>query len=139
LAVFMAGLGLGAHLFGGLADRTRRPMRLYGLLEIGVGAWALATGPLLALARTAYGATAHHLAPGGAAATAVKLVLAAIVLVPPATLMGGTLPALLRATSDSGEAARRQVGLLYALNTLGAVAGTLITGFVLVEAIGLSA
>src|SRR5438132_5855226 len=54
LATFMAGLGLGAHLFGARADRSPSPMRLYGRLEIGVGLYAFATGPLLALARTIY-------------------------------------------------------------------------------------
>jgi len=138
LATFMAGLGLGAHLLGGVVDRSRSPMRLYGLLEAGVGLYAFATGPLIALARAAYAACAHHLPPGSQLATIVKLILAAVVLLPPATLMGGTLPALARATSESGERARRQVGLLYALNTLGAVFGTLLTGFVLVETLGLA-
>src|SRR5262249_52745703 len=118
--------------------RSPSPMALYGRLEIGVGLYAFATGPLLAVARIVYGAAARHLVAGGVAATGLKLVLAAVVLVPPATLMGGTLPALVRATSDSGERARRQVGLLYALNTLGALGGTLATGFVLIETLGLS-
>src|SRR5438034_7795110 len=43
LATFMAGLGLGGSLLGGVADRTPSPMRLYGLLEHGVGLYALAT------------------------------------------------------------------------------------------------
>src|SRR5438477_8705363 len=50
LATFMAGLGLGGHLLGKVADRTRSPMRLYGLLEVGVGVYAFLTPSLLALA-----------------------------------------------------------------------------------------
>jgi spermidine synthase len=138
LATFMAGLGLGGHLFGRIADRTRSPLRLYGLLEVGVGLYALATGPLLAVARGVYGGVASRVELGAGAATGLKLALSAIVLLPPATLMGGTLPALLRAVSDSTERGRRLVGLLYGLNTLGAVAGTLATGLVFLEALGLS-
>lgn len=51
--------------------------------------------------------------------------------------MGATFPALLRAVSDSPERARRFVGALYALNLTGAVAGTLVTGLVLIESVGL--
>src|SRR5262245_9735204 len=138
LAVFMTGLGLGGHLLGRVADRTRSPMRLYGVLEIGVGLFAVVTPALLGLARVVWSAIAPHVEPTGASGMAVKLLLAALVLVPPATLMGGTLPALVRATAESGDTARAQVGLLYALNTLGAVLGTLGTGFVLVEVLGLS-
>jgi spermidine synthase len=151
LAVFMAGLGLGAHRIGRIADRARSPMALYGLLEIGVGIWALATEPLLAAARAAWLAGAAHLGATGPVATLLKLVLASAVLLPPATLMGGTLPALVRATAgvdagiDAGidegkraDGARSQTALLYALNTLGAVLGTLAAGLFLVEALGLS-
>ena len=45
LATFMGGLALGAWLFGRRADRSARPLRLYGALEIGVGLLALLFPP----------------------------------------------------------------------------------------------
>ena len=42
VSTFMAGLALGAALFGRAADRTSRPLRLYALVEAGVAALAIA-------------------------------------------------------------------------------------------------
>ncbi|KAA0249558.1 MAG: hypothetical protein EDX89_23845 [Acidobacteria bacterium] len=137
LAVFMTGLGAGAYFLGPRVDRSPSPMRLYALFEAGVGAYALLTGPLLSLVRAAWLGIASRAELSAAAATGVKGLLAALVLLPPAFLMGGTLPALVRAVSEDVAAARRRVALLYALNTLGAVAGTLAEGFVFLEAFGL--
>lgn len=137
LAVFMTGLGAGAYVLGPRVDRSRSPMRFYGLLEAGVGTYALLTGPLLAFVRFAWLSLAARVDLSPVAATGVKGILAAIVLLPPAFLMGGTLPALVRALSEDVASARRRVALLYALNTLGAVAGTLAEGFVLLEVMGL--
>ncbi len=135
LATFMAGLGLGALWIGRRADRVRSPLALYGKLEIGIGLYALAVGPLVRLAGALYGRVGGGLGP--APALLVKLLLSALVLVPPCALMGATLPALLRAVSASAGEARRAVGLLYGLNLLGALTGALATGFVLLEAAGI--
>lgn len=139
LAVFMGGLGLGSRAFGALADRARSPLRLYAGLEAGIGAFALATGPLLAAVSRAFPALASALGGGPAAAAAAKAVLAAAVLFPPAFLMGGTLPALARALGKERSRVPRVVSLLYAVNLAGAVAGTAATGFWLVEHAGLAA
>ncbi len=139
LAVFMAGLGLGSRAFGGLADRVRAPLRLYAGLEAGIGLFALATGPLLSGVERAFPALASALGGGAAAAAASKAFLAALVLFPPAFLMGGTLPALSRALAGDGTRASRLVPLLYAVNLAGAVLGAAATGFWFVEHAGLAA
>ena len=41
LSAFMGGLALGSYLFGKIADRARRPLAVYGVLEIGIGVFAL--------------------------------------------------------------------------------------------------
>jgi spermidine synthase len=52
LATYLGGLALGSWLLGRVADRHSRPLRLYGLLELRVGATALAgTWVVPALAR----------------------------------------------------------------------------------------
>jgi len=55
----------------------------------------------------------------------------------PTFLMGGTLPAAVRAVTRAADSGRRSVGLLYALNTLGAVVGAMVTTFVLLELVGI--
>ncbi len=139
LAVFMSGLGLGSRAFGGLADRTRAPLRLYAALEAGIGLFALATGPLLAVVSRTFPVLAAALGGGPSAAAAAKAVLAAAVLFPPAFLMGGTLPALARALAGDVKHAPRVVSFLYAVNLAGAVLGAAAAGFWAVEHAGLAA
>ena len=76
--------------------------------------------------------------PGPAPRRSSRSILSAAVLFLPAFLMGATLPALVRALSASADGARRTMPLLYGLNTLGAVAGTLGTGLVFLEIFGVS-
>ena len=136
LAIFMGGLGFGGLWLGRRADRVATPLRLYATLELGV-AFAASLSPLLiVLVRTAYigmGGTARL---GLLAGTALRLVLSALVLGVPTFLMGGTLPAAVRAAEHAADAGRRRMGLLYGANTLGAVAGALWATFVSLELLG---
>src|SRR5207245_11018091 len=66
--------------------------------------------------------------------------LAALILLVPTTLMGGTLPVLTRAfTGADRNELQRSLGLLYGLNTLGAVMGTALAGLFLIEHVGIRA
>ncbi len=136
LGVFMLGLGLGGHLIGPGIDRSSSPVRLYGLLEIGIGLWALLTPVLLQAVTGTWAGVASRLEPGLVTATLLKALLSAVVLLPPAMAMGGTFPALVRAVSETREGAPGTVSVLYALNVLGAVVGSLLAGFVLPELFG---
>ncbi len=135
LAAVIGGMAAGSYLLGRRADRTPRPLRLYGWLEAGVACAALVTPTLLTFSQAAFDALPRHL--DGAALTAARFGLATLLLAPPAVLMGGTLPAVACAARP-GTARGRTLGWLYAANTLGAVAGTLLAGFVLIPAFGLA-
>ena len=138
VAAYMGGLGLGAWLFGRRADRHAKPAALYGWLEIAIGGFGLVSPLVLALAHRVYVGTAGALTLGSGASVALRFGLAALVLLIPTTLMGGTLPALTKGFMGA-ERDRLQpsLGRLYALNTLGAVVGTALAGFVLVERVGI--
>jgi len=138
VAAYMGGLGLGAWLFGRRADRHAKPAALYGWLEIAIGGFGLVSPLVLALAHRVYVGTAGALALGSGASVVLRFGLAALVLLIPTTLMGGTLPALTKGFMGA-ERDRLQpsLGRLYALNTLGAVVGTALAGFVLVERVGI--
>src|SRR5438128_8556851 len=140
VAAYMGGLGLGAWLLGRRADRHPRPAALYGWLELAVGGFALLSPLLLALVHRAYVSAAGAWQLGGGASVALRFALAALVLLVPTTLMGGTLPVLTRAFmgADRGELPA-SLGRLYGLNTLGAVLGTALAGFFLVEYVGVRA
>ena len=142
LSAYMAGLALGAGIAGRYVNRITRPVLVYGILEAGVAISALAVPLLLALANLLYG-TILGGQPGPADASGLGqsmfyLVVAFIVLAIPTGCMGATLPMLTRYVVRSEDQIGPRVGWLYALNTVGAVGGTVTAGFLLLPVLGLS-
>lgn len=138
VSIFLGGLGLGAHLGGRRGDRLERPLYVYGLLEIGIAAYALLsplllTGLLPAVSRAAGGAGLDlSLMP------LVRVATAALLLSPPTVLMGATLPVLSRFYVRRLGEGGRGAGVLYGINTLGATAGAFCAGLALLPALGLA-
>jgi spermidine synthase len=125
LVAFMGGLALGALLAGRLADSSRtHPLILYAALECGIGLSALGVPSMLNWFAPA------HIVPSSLNASLVLLV--------PTTLMGATLPILTRFVTRHPDEIGVSVGSLYAVNTAGAVIGTLLTGFALIPGFGVS-
>jgi spermidine synthase len=140
VAAYMGGLGLGAWGFGRIADRSTNPARLYGWLEIAIGVFGIISPLVLGLAHWIYIGTAGALALQGSGSVALRFGLAALVLLIPTTLMGGTLPVLTRALMGHDRALLKpSLGRLYGLNTLGAMTGTAVAGFFLIEFVGVRA
>jgi spermidine synthase len=138
LSVFMGGLALGGLLLGARADRTRRPLRLYAGLEIGIALSAGAFWLLLEVYPAIYVPLARLAETNPIWLTVLRVALAALGMIVPTTLMGGTLPVLSRFVAARPEGLRGHLAFLYALNTLGAVAGTLAAGFLLLPRLGVS-
>jgi spermidine synthase len=136
LAIFMGGLGLGSWLLGDRADRAPRPLAYYANLELGIAVSAALTPLFLWIARAAYVAVGGTTVLGTAGGTVVRLALSALVLGVPTVLMGGTLPAAARAAENERDEARRNLAVLYGLNTLGAVTGAALSTFFLLEHFG---
>lgn len=135
LALFMVGLGLGSVWLGRRVDQTARPLWMYGVLELGIGLLAALSPLLVPVVRDAYAALGGSARLGLGLGTVVRLLLAAPVIVLPAVLMGGTLPAAARAV-EAGLG-RRRTGWLYGCNTLGAVLGVFWTSFWALEHLGM--
>lgn len=138
LAVYMGGQALGATIFGPRVDRAARPLRFFGLLELGIAASALAFLGLMRLYPVVYGPLARLGEDSGAYLTFLRTAFAVAAIVVPTTLMGGTLPALVRFVARSEDETSRQLSFLYAFNTFGAVTGVLLAGFVLLSALGVT-
>src|SRR5207253_1520406 len=137
---YMGGLGLGAWLLGRRADRHPRPAALHGRLEFAIGGFGLVSPLVLALVHRGYVAAAAAWHLSGGASVALRFDLAGLALLIPTTLMGGTLPVLTRAFMGADRAAlKHSLGRLYGLNTLGAVLGTALAGFFLIEWVGIRA
>lgn len=137
LAIFMGAMGVGSALFGRKAEASRNPLRLYAFIELGVGVAALLTPLLLGLVRSLYLSTGGIAALGQIPATLLQLLLATVVLAPPCLLMGGSLPAAFKWVETNRDAQRGSLGVLYGVNTLGALAGVLLSTFWLLELWGI--
>ncbi len=141
LAAYMAGLALGAAVASRLVSKLRRPVLAYGIIELGIGIGAVAVPYGIRALSSLYvalvggrAAIPDHL---GAAALAFQLGGTFAVLIPCAALMGATLPLLARHAVRREEEIGPRIGLLYAVNTAGAIAGTLCAAFALLPALGL--
>jgi spermidine synthase len=134
-ASFMAGLGIGAWFFGDRLARRIPPVRLYALLEGFIGVYGLLVPTLVGLTgqldALMLGADA-----AGTGARLVRYLLIGIVLLPATLCMGGTLPVLARLVERERLRPGRFVGLLYGLNTTGAVLGAAAAGFILLPRLG---
>jgi spermidine synthase len=134
----MAGLALGSFFFGRWIDRWNRPLLVYGCLELGLAIyvsllvigmpWIQEMTVLLLRGRN----LEHTLT------SLIKFIIAGIVLLPPTILMGGTLPVLAKFITRSSQTIGRWLGILYGLNTFGAVLGSLAAAYVLILRFGVN-
>ena len=138
LTAFMAGLALGSYYFGRKIDEsTQSPLQIYALLEAGIGAFCL-VWPLILMALGALYVLIHrNVTSEFYTLSLIRFVLTFGVILIPSTLMGGTLPVLTRFFVKRLDQLGTNIGILYALNTFGAVIGTVAAGFFLIEALGI--
>ncbi len=139
LSTFMGGLALGSLLGGRLAEHTRRPLMWYGVAELGIGLIALPFTAILG----AFDPLLHSAfveSPEGIswAYQAMRILLATGTLLIPTTLMGATLPLIMKHFVRSRSVLGEMGAYFYAVNTLGALIGTLMAGFVLLPQLGMT-
>lgn len=142
LATYLLGLVIGSWLYARFADRARHRWRMFGFLIAGAGIAALATfailGPWLLAAQDWIGKAVLDLTGNRMLSFCSRFAIAAGVIVLPATLLlGAAFPAAARLAIRPNRAGG-DVGKVLALNTAFGIAGTGITGFVLVPALGLA-
>jgi spermidine synthase len=137
VTAFLAGLGFGSLAGAAVGARLRRALAMYGLLEIAVGCLALlmplAFGVIATVFRTAY------LSLTSTEVALIRFGLAFVALAPVTMLMGMSLPVLTRHLVREDPQVGQRIARLYGLNTLGAVAGSVASGYLLIELIGLRA
>lgn len=141
LSAYMGGLATGSAIAARFVDRIRRPVLFYGLLEAGIAISALLVPWLLQLAHASYvavfGGQPEPVDASGLGQSFFYLGTAFVVLMIPTSFMGATLPLLTKYVVRSDAQVGPRVGLLYATNTMGAVGGTVVAGFVLLPLLGL--
>jgi len=142
LGVYLAGLALGSALWARHADRVADRWASFGWLIAGAGVLALLSyvtlGEWLPRWQAEMGVAAGRLTGSHAFGTYVRFLVAAMVVVLPATLaLGAAFPAAVRLTG-SPDAPAASVGRVNAWNSAGAIAGTVLVGFVVVPALGMA-
>ena len=138
LTAFMMGMALGSFVAGRFIDRLPwRPLTVYAWLELGIGLYALAFPLLLGGVTSLHISVYHDLGSSFAALTILRFLMATVLLLIPSFFMGATLPALTRHKVLRVAGLTGNLGRLYAMNTFGAAVGTFLTGYLLIEAIGI--
>src|ERR1035437_4656832 len=129
LATFMGGLCLGSIALPRIRSLGgRHPLRVYALVELGIGVCGILVLFGMPLVDRVYVAAVGH----GLPAMLLRAVVAAACLLPPTVLMGASLPAASRWLETSPEGVS-WMSLLYGGNTAGAVFGCLLAGFYLLR------
>lgn len=136
LGSFMMGLAIGSWLAGKLLHRVENPLKMYALIELGIGIFALSFSSLSKFVDILFTFMVSAESPV-AYSLLIKAICSSLLLLFPTTLMGATLPLLTEFFRRSPRHTFSwKVGLLYAANTFGAAAGTILVSFFLIELLG---
>ncbi len=136
LAAFMGGLALGSALAGRFGTGIKRPVLVYGVLEIGIAVYALMVPFLFGFIDNLYAVVWQQFQPGFFVFSLWRFVLSCLMLLIPTTLMGATLPVLSAAIVRAAKPTSTSVTRLYTRNLLGAICGCLAAGFLLLPSLG---
>ncbi len=128
LGIYMGGMCLGSLLLPKYLNRRTHPLRVYSMLEIGIGLF----GIIVLFAVPIVGRIYTSIAGTGQVSLVLRAVVAAICLLPPTLLMGATLPAIARWVETTPKGVS-WLGYFYGGNLAGAVAGSLLAGFYLLR------
>ncbi|HAK94569.1 MAG TPA: hypothetical protein DCM87_06105 [Planctomycetes bacterium] len=143
VAIFILGLALGGWIAGLFADRLARPIAAFGWILVATAAASTAAIPRLGVLPARFASDMAAAVRSGAPGTfdfiafmQAGALQAALVILPSTILMGMAFPIVGRVRALSPQAIGSAVGIAYASNTVGAILGTAITGFVLVPLAG---
>lgn len=139
LSAFMGGLSLGALLSSRITARIHRPLVAYGVIEIVIGVYAILFPYVLSafepFYRTIY---ENHFTDAPSVYHGFRSLIAVVNLLLPTVLMGATLPLVVQGFVRHHNELGEKSGFFYSVNTLGALAGTLVVGFILLPALGVT-
>jgi len=138
LTVFFTGLALGAWLIGRYVDRSKNVIGLYVGLELAIGAFGILSPLLFMGIESVYAFLHPFFGTGLGALTTVRFLLSFIALLIPTTLLGATLPVLVKLVARRDDAVAASAGRLYAVNSIGAAVGTLLATTALIQLFGVN-
>src|SRR2546430_6746733 len=137
VAAFMAGLGIGSAIAGRVAERLVRPVRAYAFIQFGLAACGAISIPVFRATEPVFRFLFQTLTSGQSIFLLARFGIVFLLILAPVTLMGMTLPIIVGAYARRKQRYGFDAGLIYGVNTLGAMAGTWLAGFFVLPTFGL--
>jgi spermidine synthase len=136
IATFIIGLALGSLFFGWLGDRVRGVFPLLVLTQIGAALLALLVSQFLGNSQFFFAKLIYTFQDRFNEMILIQSIVVFLVLLTPTLLLGATFPLVAKIYARSLTHMGRSIGTAYALNTIGAISGSFIAGFVLIPFLG---
>jgi spermidine synthase len=136
LTTFLIGLGLGSFLYARWWGARPVGIAAFGGLQMAIALTALTTIPLFERLPFAFLRLRHGFGDSFEQFLTIQVLLAALVMILPTLLMGATFPMVASIYTRNLAVVGRSVGTAYASNTLGAILGAFLGGFLFIPAIG---
>jgi spermidine synthase len=130
LVAYMGGMAFGSFLGGRIADRIPRPLLLFAVCEFGIGIAGILSPSFF------YGI--RQLSIVIPQFSGIQIVISIISLIIPTMLMGATFPLISRVLIEDNRSAGHDISFIYSVNVFGAITGTVLAGFFLMPAFGMS-
>src|SRR2546427_12529640 len=137
VAAFMAGLGMGSALAGRFAERLARPVRFYAFIEFGIAVCGALSIPVFRAMEPVFRLIFQTFAPGQNVFLLARFGVVFLLILVPVTLMGMTLPVIVGAYARRKERYGLEAGLIYGVDTVGAMLGTWVAGVWILPLFGL--
>lgn len=137
VASFILGLAIGSWVAGRFTDGLQKPLKYFALIQIAVGFFGILLLPVFDLMPKVYLDLYHLTYPNQPLFMISQILMSIGIITIPATLMGTTLPLMLKAYSKEITNIGKDVGKLDASNSIGAFFGTLTAGFLLIPILGI--
>ncbi len=138
LSAFMLGLAAGSLYIGKRTETINRHLMIYAMLELGTGICALFIPIFRGNIENIFGFFWWHTKQAPFLFYFLQFIIAFLIMFPATFLMGGTLPVLGQGFIDRQNKIGLKTGRLYGVNTLGAMLGAFLTGFVLIRKVGVN-
>ncbi len=139
LCAFMGGLALGSWVSGKWADGHRSPLLLFATVQFVLGVLGLGLMPLFPWLTRFYVLIYQALNPDFYTLTSIRFIFSVLVLLIPAALIAAVFPIITKLVISARSRVGPGVALVYGVDTMGAVAGAAIAGFVLLPVAGVIA
>jgi len=137
LTTFLVGLGLGSLLYARWWGARQIGMAGFGVLQLLIALSALTSIPLFERLPLLFLRLRLGLGDSFTQFLTIQMLLSALVMIVPTLLLGATFPVVARIYTRNLSGVGRSVGTVYASNTLGAIAGAFLGGFLFIPVIGI--